>query len=213
MDKESKSFHRATEKEKSIRNISTPQQDGSKKQERDDFDKSIGMRESGMNSPKPEITEKANGSEVALDDPYKQSNVDLLKSQSIHVSQRSPSQPYSDALPAIVPSKEHRVNKERVSVGVQMPYRAPPKVDIACATDNFLASDVNPSTVDRVTNQDDKIEQQQDSTLLRKGAEKKAQNVKRKPKDKLKTAVNRNSASEDKKSPEITIQAASDSTS
>ena len=94
-----------------------------------------------------------------------------------------------------------------------MPYRPPPKVDIACATDNFLASDVNPQTVDRVTNQDDKIEQQQDSTLLRKSADKKAQHVKRKPKDKRKTAVNRNPASEDKKSPEITIVAASDSTS
>ena len=71
MDRESKSFHRVAEKEKSIHNVSTPQQDGSKKQERDDFDRSIKMRESGINSPKPEVTEKGNGSEAALEDPYK----------------------------------------------------------------------------------------------------------------------------------------------
>ena len=60
------------------------------------------MRESGVTSPKPEIVEQINGNEVDLSDPYKQTKGEFIKSQSIYVSQKSTSEPYSDALPIIV---------------------------------------------------------------------------------------------------------------
>ena len=60
------------------------------------------MRESGIPSPKADIVEQVNGNEVDLSDPYKQTKGEFLKSQSIYVSQKSTSEPYSDALPLLV---------------------------------------------------------------------------------------------------------------
>ena len=73
IDKDSKSLTKTAEKEQSTRNAQTPEQEGSKKQRKDDFDRSIKMQESGINSPKPVITEQGIDKELVLDDPYKQS--------------------------------------------------------------------------------------------------------------------------------------------
>ena len=71
MDKESKSLNRGDGKQQSTRNESTPLKEESPKQRRDDWDRSIKMRESSITSPKPEIVEQINGNEVDLSDPYK----------------------------------------------------------------------------------------------------------------------------------------------
>ena len=53
--------------------------------------------------------------------------------------------------------EEQPLPQQKVSVGVQMPYRSPPKVDAAVMAEIYETSDVKPRAVDRTTHEDEKF--------------------------------------------------------
>ena len=61
-----------------MRNAQTPEQNNSKKQRKDNFDRSIKMQESGINSPNPVNLEQGIDKELVLDDPYKQTKGEFI---------------------------------------------------------------------------------------------------------------------------------------